>query len=619
MAVNGNNGDQNATTQNTTTTQQQAAPVQQQHRPVSGLGGINELLQRSGSYDSTDTRSADALRALTEANNTLIAAQRLTAEHQLVRFDRDTHRVGLSAILVIKTYRVAGAITSAVRTLLLNSEHIKLRPRVVQMGQQRIETPTRAQDVFNDAYWTRLREQVIKFVGSNDIRVIDAGPLVIPVDFDFKDENAVARLLVTSVNACDDVISRTAGEQPINIAAVKTANGRFTTRIDFGGAPVADIVGHPIRSDITIAMNSQQAGGQQTDDFYDADANVNSVSGFINLEYTPPQMTQQQQMFGQQQIQTQMFSPTFVITQVAQANWINAKTPELFALAISNAYRVTAGTSWIRSFMPEVGKRDLDLRDVGALGYMTQAGAKIETKSDSFTEQNFVELMAQLVRPSPAFAIDVNPVGENSQIENYLLDAAYPGKNQKAAIAYLVSSMDNLTAGAFSRHFDANNEMLVIPTNQEIHMGYYEDAEKERRDIRDLDVLAVLNLCQGNIQDFVEWYRTYVDMTVPQELRLQQRERMERQWLSKSMVITGRATRLLLNPKFVEALDTATREAGLQVDFENINTVMGAQRFVGNTMISNYSVNSNAQMGFANTGGQTYAGYSGVTSSGRQY
>lgn len=584
-----------------------------------GMGSLNQHLRRSGSYDRSESRSSEALRGLQESRRMALESQALGDDFELVRFDRDANRVGLPSILVTKSVKVAGTVYTISRTLLLESEGIRLPARVEQFGNQRVEVPTRAQDVFNDTYWNRVTEFVRRSKGVMDMTVVDAGALLIPAGFDFKDDMVVSRVLISSVNRCDDVIAKLLGEAPFSIEQFRRNDERLTAKIDFTGQLNHTVTEEPVRSDLMVVMNRASAQLQKEDDYYERETEFNSVSGFINLEYAPAQQAAPVQ-WGQQAPETQLFTPSFVITDVAQADWIQAQTPELYLLAISNAYRVTAGTAWVRSFLPTVGKSGVDARDIGALGYMTPTAQRIETKSDSFTDEDFVQVMTTLVRPSPTFLMDVNPLGDHAAIENYFIDAAFGGPNQSKAIQRLIQAADNLTGGRFSQYFNAKDQAVVIPYG-EVHLGYYIGDDGEKRDIRDLDVLAMLNLSKGNVSDFMDWYRTLCDANIPAALRLQQREGFERQFLGKDLKITGRAVRLLLTPAFIEALDSATRDAGLQVDLENVTNVMGAQRFVGNTMINQYTVSRNATMGYDHGAGVQSAGpsHAGVTSSGRLY
>lgn len=618
MAVNDSNENQKSASQQQQAQQQAQQGAQQQTAQQGGqqghigMGNINNLLQRSGSYDDSETRSTDALKALGAARVALVEAQKLDDEFELIRFDRDTHRVGLSSILVTRTLKLNGRHSVSVRTLILDNSAVQLRPRVFHYGNNRYELTPRVQDVYNENYWGKI-DTFFKTKFGADTLVYQAGPQAIPTEFDFKDESAVARLLVNSVNRCDDIIARIRGEVPFTVSNVKRADERLTSRIDFSGDPRHDLVGNPVRADIVISMNRQSATAAQEDDFYERETSFNSVSGFINLEYVPTPPVQQGWGVQQQQQPQAPFVPTFVITDVSQADWIKALTLELWFLALSNAYRVTAGSSWLRSLMPQVGKKGIDYRDVGALTYLTQQ-KKLETKSDSFTESDFVEMMMQLVRPNPAFLIDVNPVGEHSSVEQFFIDAAIPNANQKRAIERLAQAVDNLTGGVFKTLFDHNTTPIILPYNQEVHLGHYV-GDGMPRDIRDLDVLAALNMSEGNVPEFINWYQTYCDLNEPNEIRLQRREGIERQYLSKFLKITGRAHRLMFTPEFIQALDAATAKAGVQVDLENVTTIMGGQRFTGNTTVSNYVVSHNAQLNYGAQGtasaGVTYSGIPG--------
>jgi len=604
--------------------QNQSQAGAEREGPV-GMGAVNQMFRRSGSFDRSEGRSAEALRSLREAEAEALATQGLTDDFELVRFDRDQHRVGLSSILVVKTIKLNNVLHIAVRPLILDSDGIRLPPRIATVATghytQRVEIPSLPQDVYNDVYWNRIDAFLKRVKGDQQAKVVDSGPLLVPSDFDFKDSEDTTRLLVSSVNSCDDIIARLTGEIPFSVEYIKRPDERLTARIDTTRDQVENLVGHPIRADLVVSMGRQLNNQKAEEDFYEVETEFNSVSGFVNLDYVGQPEQPQQMGWGQQQTQPQpIFHPSFVITSVDQADWIQMRTPELYLLAISNAFRVTAGSSWLRTFLPSIGSKGVDLKDVGALAYKTPAGQKVEVKSDKFSEQDFVQYMQQLVRPNPSFMIDVDPVGENSAIENYFIDIALDTVNRQAATDRLVAAANNLTGQRFSANFDHHKTPIVVSMDTEVHLGYYTGDDGEKRDIRDLDVVAMLNLTQGDTKTFDEWYKTYCDLSMRPEQRLQVREQMERQFLSKGLKITGRAVRLMLTPEFIEALDIATRGAGVHVEFENVSSVMGGQRFMGNTMVNQYAVSHTATM---NYGGPTPqyggGGYGGVTGSGRLY
>lgn len=600
MAVN------DRTTQNTPPQQPGAQPQQQQQqqqRPAqqhAGFSSINQQFQRGGSIDNIETRSAEALKALDEAVREARESQRLDERPlELTRFDRDTNRVGMASILVTRRQVIQGQASVAVYVLMLDNPEVRLRPRITQFGAQTVETKTLAQDVFSESYWGKITDFMSRKLGAqpNQLVVAQAGAQLVPHTFDFSDKLAVEKLLIGAANRCDDVLASIHGEQPFNVASIRAENERFTARFDISDEPRSSNTGLPIRSDVVVHMNlSNNAKSTAQDDFYESDTELNSVSGYVNLEYSPPETIAgyNPQYYPGQPMPTQLFTPTFVITSVNQADWIRMRTMELYLLAISNAYRVTAGNSWVRVFAPRVGVKGIDPRDIGALGYLTQEGKMIPTKGEAFSQQDFEDLLTLLVKPLPTFLIDVDPLGENSSIENYFIDAAFANANQQAAIDKIIGAANNLTGGRFSKYFEGGN--LFDPYGQPIHLGYYEDQEGQVRDIRDLDVLAMLNYTEGNLQEFTTWYRTVCDTSMPPEFYSAQRENFEKQFLGKTVRITGRAYRLAINPKFIMALEAAVTEAGVVVNYEDVSSVFGAQRFVGNSMVNQYTVSGAARI-----------------------
>jgi hypothetical protein len=579
------------------------------------LGDVNSVLARGGKADNTQGRAGELLTALTAAGKAAVASQNLSPEYDLVRFDRDQHRVGVGAILVLRSFRKGSDTYISVRPLLVDNKQVSLKPRILNIGNERIEIPTYVADVLSDEYWNRVVRHVQEHVSNTTAIVANAGYLEVPADFDVSEKNIsdVTKLLTTSVNRCDDVLARVNGETPFNISSFKAQNEVLTAKLDLSGTPRFDLFGQPIRSDITVLMNRSIKGQSDADPFYDADTQFSSVSCYVNLEYAPPV---QQQGYAPAAIQeTQLFTPTIVITDVRQASWISANTPELYFLALSNAYRVTAGTAWAGSLLPDVAKKE-DPRDIGALTYLTKDAKKTKTKSDTFTPAHFGELMYLLVRPNPTFLIDVNPVGENAAIENVLVMAASDGPQREKAVAMLVNALNNLTSGNFSQQFDHTKHHLIRMYGTDVHRGYYLDEREDRHDLRDLGTLEALNASGGNIQEFIAYYRTMCDTSINPEIRLKQRAGYERQYLSQNLVINGKYHRLVWTPEFILALDNSVKAAGVSVDVENVSTVYGTQRFTGNTAVTQFAVNQQASYGMGGqVGGNTY-GLTGGTAAG---
>lgn len=591
-----------------------------------GLMSLNAQFRRNGATERSEVRSAQALQALKEAQKEAQATQDVGEDHVLLRFDRDQNQVGLSSILVVKAVSSQSMSFIAVRILMLETE-VPLPKKRRDFGHQRHEMPSYAQDVLNGRYWDRVVAYVRDYMGLPNADVLNAGPLLIPDHtrnggFDFSNKDDVTRVLTTSVNRLDDVLNPRTGEAPFQISHVKRADDRLRLSIETKDDHVEyDVVNVPHRSDITVTLTSSSSTPQQEDDYYVNEVELSKVSAFVNLEYVRPDPNAMHGMqFGMQQQQRQFyFVPAIVATRIAKGRDVRFNTPEIYILALSNLYRVLTGMTWVNTLRPRVGEEGIDPKDIGALTYLVN-GQKAPIKQSAKPEQ-FVEFMNEMIYPQPSLMIDIDPLGENSLIESFFVDAAFEGPNKMAAKKLIVQAVDNLTSNAFSRIFDQNVDEIVVPTNQIIQLSHYPSANGDIRDGRDLDTLAMLNYTQGNIADFDDWYITYVSGDSPAdpiEQQLNRRERISRVWLSPNLHVRGRAQRLMITPKFADALDQATVEAGVNVSMEDVSEFV-QNRFMGNTQISQYTMNSQPRMaGFQQTGSTMGAHYySGAAGGGR--
>lgn len=605
-----NNGQQQQTAQTAAPAPQmqqtQQGPKVQTQTLQGGAGNLNSIFQRSGRTDGGDARASEALAVFNKLKEEAIAQQDLHDDFLVFRFDRDQNRVGYSALLVVKRAAINGQQVIVTRPLVMPNDQITLPTKklTIQNGmhQETIEAEADVQDVFTTQYWNRICDSIRQQTGKHDAMVINAGPTVIPADFDLKDELVLKQLLIKSVNLCDDMLAKRSGEQPFSVAMLKGTDETLAARLNFTGKPMHDSLGYPIRSDILVSLNRVKKPGQQENEFYEAEDKLNQVSCFVNLEYTPQP---QQAIYGapQQTQQLPPLTPAIVITDVRQAEWLKANTMELYLFALSNAFRVTANQSWARSLLPQLGKVK-DMRDIGAIGYLSRLAARVETKTETFTDQNFAELLYNMVRPSPVFMSDLNRFGDNAAIENVFIDAL-GGVNQQRAVAAIIAGVNNLIGGGFEKFFDHNTMPIIQPYGTDIQLGYYLDGEGEKQDRRDLDVLGALNASDGNIQEWMSWYGTQCNVAVHPELRARQSKNFDRQYLGNSVTYTTRAHRGIWNPKFIEALDKAIASVGLTVAMDNVAQVFGAQRFSGNLAIADYAVTGTAQVssGLVSNGG----------------
>jgi hypothetical protein len=583
---------------------------QGQHRP--GFRRLNDKLKRSATSERSEARVAEALKQMNRAKESAIESQVMKIEPLFFRFDRQTQNTLMSAIIAAFTYKVGNVTTIAVRPLLLETQDSPLPKRQRQYGQMREEFQMRAQDVYDRDYWQKVVAFIKDQLKLPEANVVDAGVLLIPdaykmkdqvVGFDFENEASVKELVVQTSNRLEDALAQVSNEPPLNLTDLMSDNDRLRVKIETDLDMVeVDSVGNPIRSDMRIVMKVAGGNNQPNNLYGDSlvtETELNSVCAYVDFEYQrPPQHVNPQHM-GPNYVPPKPFIPVIVATAVRNASWIQANTIELYLLGLSNLYRCMNGMAWAQTRNPKFTGQDpkgksVNMRDIAALAYLTSnPPSKPNLLSSDASDQDFVDFMYLTVEQNPAFAFDFDPVGENVAIEStFALSASNSEHRQKAKDA-IIRACDNLTNGNFSRFFNASSD-IVVATGTEIHLGRYPDAHGDIRDPRDLDTVAALNLSKGNINEFVAWYKTRL---APEQSGdtfegvMRKRESIERNYLSQGMTITRRAPRYLFTQQFLDALDEAMAAAGARVEMNEVLGMSGEQ-FLGNTMISQYTVNT---------------------------
>lgn len=590
--------------------QQKAPEMQQQNTTFTGgAGNINSNFERSGKVQGGDARSSEALQIVNRLKEQTIAQQDLVDDFVVLRFDRDQNQVGWSSLVIAKQVKLNGQVTVAVRPLIMPNAAIELpkRKTIINNGMQNdtIESDIDVGTVFSAKYYQRLVAFVQNTLGVPGAKVVLAGAFPIPSDLVLKDSELQLRaLLIKSVNACDDILAMYSGERPFTVSLLKGQQGEtLAAKIDVRQQPIHDTLGNPIRADLVVTTQRVRNNGQQQEnEFYEPDTKLNQVAMFTNLEYR--QQAAPQSMFPNQQPQ-QAPAPcvaSVVITDIRQADWIKANTPEMYWFALTNAYRTTNGHAWARPFLPMTGVAK-DMKDIGALGWLSALQNKIDTKAASFDDSQFGQLMLQMVQQQPVFQIDLNRLGENGVMDGLILDAS-GGDRQSQAAATIVKQINNLGGGGFEKYFDHTTQAILEKTGQVIDLGHWFDGE-EKRDRRDLDNLAALNASEGNLGEWWGYYGSQQDPRLHPDIRNRQSRNYDRQYLGSTVTYTGKAERATFNPKFIEALDAYITNAGLQITMDNTSVLNSGQRFLGNSVIGNFMVGgqANVQSAYVQNGG----------------
>lgn len=495
-------------------------------------------------------------------------------EFNILVLDNNQSKVTFSSILVCYFEEYQGQKHIAVYSLLVESSGAPLDPSSVNLGGTTVEVDIVPGDIYlNKSYWQVLEQFVINSYGFN-AQIHDAGGVVIPAEAEVSTENRFNRLLHNSTQACYTIMDNQLGgnEEPFTLGEVGSGD-QLSARVEFSRQHGEDIVGMPVREDIIVTMSAQSQADSQFS--LQQTRQLTRVAGYVDLMYQPAQagFQPQQQAFGmfgnqQQMMATQMYQPRMVLTSVDTLT--DAVNMELQLLALSTGFGLNRNGLFTGTWRANKGKAtDVDLKDLGATGYEVNLTGDPQAKPDAlptrsadFGDNEMRQLINMLIGQKLIFTLDIVEVGELSWIHQTYIAAANGDENARLTI---LQAANNLTMGHFQQLFDASKPVCYDDQDR-IHLGFYYDREGNRRDLREIDYLAILNLAGKTNPKLVEaWEETHRNIQVPLEIRLAQRKEILRQLLASEIHVKGFARRVSFDNSFLEALSEAIVRCGLNV------------------------------------------------------
>jgi hypothetical protein len=570
-----------------------------------GLADINRRINRPISRKGTGERLATVKKAITETIESNIGTELKDTPFRVHPIDASSENIGpLSMVLV--TYQEGKSI--CVYTLLLGQEN--LPSKQINFNGRSIEQIITSGDIYNGFLWDQIEQILRTSTGAQDVTFLEAGDSVIPPSVNEEDEQRFHAISFSVINALMGFMENyTGNEAPINVGMVANSD-RISSEVEYLPGQLEDSFGNPVRTDISLKLRGSVKGqnSQQFDQFVDLAA----VDGFVDLLFEPEQNVGPMGMNGPMGSLT--YRPNLIVTRVDSQ--INIQSRELQLLGLVQTRMLSGVNKIIELFRPSHGKKGTDFKDIGAFGleapYHTPKGiqpppGKVwDTKSSKFSDQDFYALFVNTVHNDVVVSMDIEEHGDLTWVNDALIGAA---DGSPEAFQAIVKAADNLTNGFFSQEFERlGGGPLVNNDFNRIHLGYYFDEDGARRDIRDIDYLAVLN---GKDLDVVAtWSESFIANETPLEMRMDDRLRILNSLLGK-VHVTGFARRLTFTPNFMGALDFACRRAGLQVMATNFKEHYGAGHRQG-TSLGQYAMNQVAGASAFSAGYNPYAGYQGM-------
>lgn len=458
----------------------------------------------------------------------------------------------------------------AYHVLILEATGDLLPPYIETINNQAVEILRVTSDAVDDVFLRIADERVRKAFPTGPWQMVEAE--VVPQDFNPDDSVAVHQLALNIGLAVGTELEITNPNfHDLNLLDVKN-DSSLVVNLAFNRSQIAGVDGRPMRSDVLVNFNSsrqrQQRGGPVNTG--DREVKISELSGFVDLVWDP--IVQPGGMFSaytQPQVPnaTQKYAARLVLTNLASDY---GYTPGSILLALSTALSVRDDNNWIQAFKPmATSGKEIDITDIGALNIEANLtnepngyGTRIDTKADNFRLSDLGQLVAALVRPGLMISLDCPKYGPQYW---YLALFSMAASGSVNAYNCLFDTAQRLTGNNFGKIFKQGMPMFTDLDNY-VHNGTWVDNKGQKRDIRDIDHIAVCNLVgERNPQFIREWSDTFLQLQYPLQMRLAARKKMISGLTQDTAVFTGYSHRVTFTGEFLNALVSGIRETGFQV------------------------------------------------------
>lgn len=502
---------------------------------------------------------------------------------------------------------------AAVYTYMLENTGSQLKPLPGNdpITNERFELARMTGSQYDDIYWGAVQAKVVSVLKpGREVQVLDAGAGVIHSEMDWKDNGAISKLMNNAENACFAFANRLTGyqiENPLNLVAEVNPNvDRLSAGFNFNPAPLYTADGQPLRNDVEIKLTVSSDGDVQVQN----SEPFTTVNGFVELVSAGNQPVFIPNQWGQMIPAPQRYYPQLAITNISQGI-SNAEGPEFQLVGLWLSTLLMENNNWQNAFAPRM-VNGVDINDIGALNYELRLGMdpqdpngrpkKIDTKSHDFNNVSLSTLLNQACFPQMSMVMDVEETGHRNWVNSMFLQAGgQPGTepanlSQEGRMAHdaIIAAANNLTNQKFAEFFTDPKALITIRDGSRIQGGYYIDEKGQRLDIRNVDLLAVLNfLGESDPRKVEEWKMicsSTSGLSAPKRIAL--RQQFLQNILGASYIQKCYYERVMINHVFLDALRKALTVSGIQVRPENMSNQYNAMSY-GTPLAAQYGFNTN--------------------------
>lgn len=452
-------------------------------------------------------------------------------------------------------------------TVLIESSNEPLTPRVDTIQGKQIQVDLLSSAVFDNDYNNYVYRILQNSFGAN-VKLRPCAGQMVYREFNINDKEEVQKLAINALKPpLMDVLSTSPGFNDMDLSKYN-GDANFTVEMQFNNnstGTLTDYAGMPVRAPVMITMKgtANQRTDRRTINGADQAVSVSRLGGYVDMVWGFDPTTDVPNPYAQIQQPIPKFLARYVMTTLE--NELLMTVPSQL-LALATAASLGENANWFSAMMPKATGKGVDLSDVGVLNIEANImneqgpfGTRIDTKSAKFTSNELSLFLRAAVKPGLIYSLDVSECGADTWYNEVFLAAAAGDQGAHAAI---VKAADKLTGGEFSKRWGGGP---VVETNNEIiQLGYYVNKDGQKRDIREIDYLAVMNLVgEKDPTKGSDWTQTYLNLGYTIEQRLDARRKMINELCGGEVRYTGTARRVTFMKVFVEALVQSCVAAGL--------------------------------------------------------
>lgn len=513
--------------------------------------------------------------------------------------------LSFSCIVICAELKVMPDAISAY-TLILEATGDRPSPYMKNINGQQIPVERVTADAYNIHLIKYIRDSLKTKYPVANLKLVNG--CVIPKEFDITNSRQLQLIAYNAGTACGSELELLHTNEDLKLDKPKID---LEIDLDISDFSYTDIVGNPIRCDGFILLKEQSTAGMNRDNELNISGQMDIISKlgvYVDLVYAPSDIVNAWQQVSVQR-KTQSYAGILILTSIENTR---AYTPAVVLLSLITALSLRNDNNWYQFFKPkallpgEINYKDIGILNVDCNITNDPTGGKIiDTSGADFSLNDLGQLMQAMFHYGLAICIDIPRVGTTTWFTD-VFDVA-DSNDQHANNAYQIiwNAANTLTMGIFSNFFTVGLPIFVNSGNI-IHAGYYINRKGLKRDIRDIDYLAIANIFgERNPSVVTEWSDTFLAINIPLEIRLRNRWNIIMTATNESAVLTGFYHRVTFANPFLDALARAAKNCGLSMRLSVNNYEFNNRRGNGlpwiQTALNQQNDASIFHRGFSNT------------------